>query len=379
MSEETALVTQQDARQLLQPLPEAIEEALVGGNLAALSVELRNVYYKHVCQSLGLNPLTKPFEYLVLNNKLVLYATKNCTEQIRKIHGISLYITSREKMADIYVVTARAKDREGREDESTGAVTLGTLKGDALCNALMKAETKAKRRATLSIAGLGMLDETEIETIPAQAKGDPGEADGTTVEGKQRPSADDISTLVELAHAAGVTDAAFADEMRKLMDLPEGTRITKKFLRETMTPEQYRQANRHYGEKVGERAMEDVPDFPPPKPQASEPEGVLETVEIQGETVEVELQPPAEERAAESKPVASTDDRVTLDSPQVKALLAEAEGFVKIQHDLRETVNRVGGISAKAFKDSEGNFRNRIAKAKRAHEEAKQRAQGTLV
>ena len=30
----------------------------------------------------------------------------------------------------------------------------------------MKAETKAKRRATLSICGLGMLDETEIETIP---------------------------------------------------------------------------------------------------------------------------------------------------------------------------------------------------------------------
>ena len=37
-------------------------------------------------------------------------------------------------------------------------------------NVLMKAETKAKRRATLSILGLGMLDETEIETIPAAAK-----------------------------------------------------------------------------------------------------------------------------------------------------------------------------------------------------------------
>ena len=30
----------------------------------------------------------------------------------------------------------------------------------------MKAETKAKRRVTLSICGLGMLDETEVETIP---------------------------------------------------------------------------------------------------------------------------------------------------------------------------------------------------------------------
>ena len=31
---------------------------------------------------------------------------------------------------------------------------------------MMKAETKAKRRVTLSICGLGMLDETEVETIP---------------------------------------------------------------------------------------------------------------------------------------------------------------------------------------------------------------------
>jgi hypothetical protein len=33
----------------------------------------------------------------------------------------------------------------------------------------MKAETKAKRRVTLSICGLGLLDETEIETIPGAA------------------------------------------------------------------------------------------------------------------------------------------------------------------------------------------------------------------
>jgi hypothetical protein len=69
-------------------------------------------------------------------------------------------------MGDIYIVTARAKDRTGREDESTGAVPLGNLKGDALANALMKAETKSKRRVTLSIAGLGWLDETELETLP---------------------------------------------------------------------------------------------------------------------------------------------------------------------------------------------------------------------
>ena len=126
-----------------------------------------------MCQSLGLNPLSKPFEYLTLNGKLRLYALRDCADQLRRIHGISIYIVNRERVSDLYIVTAHAKDRQGREDESTGAVPLGHLKGDALANALMKAETKAKRRVTLSLAGLGWLDETELATIPGVRTGEP--------------------------------------------------------------------------------------------------------------------------------------------------------------------------------------------------------------
>src|SRR3989442_8443107 len=146
--------------------PEVLEQVLIGGDLAQLTEAQRLAYYRAVCQSLGLNPLSKPFEYLTLNGKLRLYALRDCADQLRRLHGISIYITNRERLGEIYIVTARAKDRTGREDESTGAVALGTLKGDALANALMKCETKAKRRVTLSIAGLGWLDETELETIP---------------------------------------------------------------------------------------------------------------------------------------------------------------------------------------------------------------------
>jgi hypothetical protein len=85
---------------------------------------------------------------------------------LRKIHGISIKITNRQHVGDIYTVTAQARDREGREDEAMGAVALGKLAGDQLANALLKCETKAKRRVTLSICGLGMLDETETEAIP---------------------------------------------------------------------------------------------------------------------------------------------------------------------------------------------------------------------
>jgi hypothetical protein len=52
-------------------------------------------------------------------------------------------------------------------DAATGAVSIGTLKGEAKANAIMKAETKAKRRVTLSISGMGWTDESEVDSIPS--------------------------------------------------------------------------------------------------------------------------------------------------------------------------------------------------------------------
>lgn len=144
----------------------AIESALILGDLSKLSTDQRLSYYKQVCESVGLNPLTKPFDYINLNGKLTLYAKRDATDQLRKVHKVSITISSRELIGEIYIVTAKAKDKDGREDESTGAVFVSGLKGDNLANAYMKAETKAKRRVTLSVCGLGLLDETEVADIP---------------------------------------------------------------------------------------------------------------------------------------------------------------------------------------------------------------------
>lgn len=146
---------------------EAIELALISGDLSKLTADERLSYYNKTCESLGLNPLTKPFAYIQLNGKLTLYALRDATDQLRKLHRVSIAIVARDRIEDVYVVTARASLPDGRVDESTGAVTLGNLKGDNLANALMKAETKAKRRVTLSIVGLGILDESELETVPS--------------------------------------------------------------------------------------------------------------------------------------------------------------------------------------------------------------------
>lgn len=143
----------------------AIENALIKGDLSGLTSDQRLNYMKQVCDTVGLNYLTKPFEYMELNRKLVLYATRAATDQLRTLHKVSIKITSREKFDDIYVVTAQAQNAEGRYDESTGAVNVKGLSGEALANAFLKCETKAKRRVTLSICGLGLLDETEVASI----------------------------------------------------------------------------------------------------------------------------------------------------------------------------------------------------------------------
>lgn len=146
-----------------------IEQVIAAGDLDKLTPAQRTAYYVETCRSLGLNPMTKPFDYIKLNNRLVLYATKGATDQLRQIHGVSLEIVSQETVQDLYVVTVQARTADGRTDADMGAVSIKGATGDALVNAMLKAVTKAKRRVTLSICGLGMLDETEVETIPHAA------------------------------------------------------------------------------------------------------------------------------------------------------------------------------------------------------------------
>ena len=147
----------------------AVETVLIKGDLAGLKPQERLSYYKKVCESLGLNYLTQPFEYLSFQGRLRLYAKRDCAEQLRKNYKVSVVIKVREKIEDVYFVIATASLPDGRIDESIGALSIGGLKGNDLANALMKCETKAKRRATLSICGLGWADETEIDTIEASA------------------------------------------------------------------------------------------------------------------------------------------------------------------------------------------------------------------
>lgn len=146
--------------------PGILSSLILKGDISGLNSTQRVQYVTNLCERIGLDVLTQPFQILKLQGKEVLYATKCCAQQLCKVYQISTEVTKREKIEDIYIVTVRATGKDGRFTDEDGAVTIGASKGDILCNAMMKAVTKAKRRAVLAYCGLGMLDETEIETIP---------------------------------------------------------------------------------------------------------------------------------------------------------------------------------------------------------------------
>lgn len=145
-----------------------ISQLILNGDLSKLTATDKVKYYNGYCERMGLDPFTKPFDILRLNGREVLYCTRSGTQQLNKLHQVSHLITSRELLNEVgvYQVTSKASLPDGRCTESIGAVNIAGLKGEAYANAIMKAETKAKRRATLDLLGLGVLDESEADSIP---------------------------------------------------------------------------------------------------------------------------------------------------------------------------------------------------------------------
>jgi len=161
-----------------QEIAKITEAVLMEGDLRALSPEMRIKYYFQQCESLGLNPLSKPFEYLTLDNKLVLYPKKECANQLARIHGISFSQPSIniDNEQGLITVTVSAKDKRGRTDSDVGVVSLFAYKRDGsqykidITNAIKKAVTQAKRRTIFSMVGLSAPDEDyfleKAEIIP---------------------------------------------------------------------------------------------------------------------------------------------------------------------------------------------------------------------
>ena len=211
-----ALITsRQTSREALAKL----ERVAIEGDLSTLSDGERVAYYARVTESVGLNPLTRPFEYIKLNGKLTLYARKDATDQLRQVKGISIDRVEREEIGEMLMTRVYGHDRSGRKDEAMSMVPIKGLSGDALANAYMKGETKAKRRFTLSIGGLGWLDESELDTVQAQPVSvDPVTGAIETTESEKRTS----QTRQRIAQRTAAMRGEVIDSGESDAGVPEG-------------------------------------------------------------------------------------------------------------------------------------------------------------
>lgn len=142
-----------------------IERVVIDNDLKALAPRERWDYYRWRCESLGLDPMARPFQYIVFQGKLTLYADKGCAEQLRAIHKISVRPMPSQVVDGIYCQYVEAKTPDGRSATDVGAVPVAGIKGEELAKAIKKAMTQANRRATLALVGLGSQDLEEVEGV----------------------------------------------------------------------------------------------------------------------------------------------------------------------------------------------------------------------
>lgn len=217
-----ALVKAQQEHQALQEYhydQTVIDYAVMTGDLAKLEPQQRLQFYRAVCLSAGLNPLTQPFTMLKRQDGTHwLYANSTCTQQLAKLHRVSFRDTRRIHETilgePIYRVEMLASTPDGRIIEGQGVISLTKkkkvqqgvwknsgdpkwidaldedgepilvpLRGEALANAIMKCDTKAQRRAVLALVGLGwMSTEYDGRTVGLDTQtGEIIDAEATTV------------------------------------------------------------------------------------------------------------------------------------------------------------------------------------------------------
>jgi hypothetical protein len=214
-------------------------QLILQGDLSKLSAGDKVRYYNGYCERMGLDPFTKPFDILRLNGKEVLYCTRSGTQQLNKLHKVSHLITSRDTNgeAGVYIVTSKASLPDGRCTESIGAVNIAGLKGEAYANAIMKAETKAKRRATLDLLGLGVLDESEAESIPNATT---GTTINTIIESLPQMEVESVEVIEEDAElsigrlAIAIKKASNIVELKKVYDDNKHKIETNKFIKDQL-------------------------------------------------------------------------------------------------------------------------------------------------
>jgi len=165
------------------PTLEEVQSALLlHGDYGKLSPAQRNVLLLKLCETHGLDPLTKPFMYIAVDGRKILYASRSAADGIAKNKGLSeigheFVETPSGTIVIVKVATPEwleSDGKRGRMKEGFSAIPSGAT-GSGWVNAVKKAHTQANRRAILALEAPGFMDESEISDIPgARVEDDEG-------------------------------------------------------------------------------------------------------------------------------------------------------------------------------------------------------------
>ena len=191
----TQLATLSENQDEIQAMPPTVDWGVIGnilmkGDIAGLTPQQQVDYLRQLCAALHLNPLLQPFAIVNFKGKTVLYATRNCTDQLSTHHKISRQrlTPQHDTSRGVYIETVTATLPSGRSHTDIGAVPLAAnTTGEPAAIAMMKALTKANRRAVIGLCGLGMIDESELETVAVTVR--PPAEGGATPEPEPEPVA----------------------------------------------------------------------------------------------------------------------------------------------------------------------------------------------
>lgn len=168
-------MSQQEAAEKIRGSMSDAAAFMTSGDLSRMPKAVKDQFITSLAVKIGVPPYPPPFMFATdKRGKETLVPTKHLAQALRDKCGISTEITyqgplvmGNEVDTSIYVVRIKGTLPNGRyaEDMGTGCFVGDTIAGRGKADEILKTVTKACNRVTYNLLGLGLLDETELDSM----------------------------------------------------------------------------------------------------------------------------------------------------------------------------------------------------------------------
>lgn len=243
-------------------LSAAVRAYLRTGDLSFLPDYEKEKVLLKMCDHYSLDAVLRPFILIKLNGKEIWYATKAATDQVAAKFNLTREVVEIKENLERGIIECKVKISQENSNRTetciaavsiiefgrdpSGKVEARPMRGEAYANALMKVETKAKRRATLGWLGIADMQDNDDDVVDAGRVNSTHQlqSQSTAIESK---SSDDKKRGPGRPSRAEIEAKAMAkpEEKIHLADQVESLEKIEK-------PTQQRLANGKFGPKITE-------------------------------------------------------------------------------------------------------------------------------